>query len=166
MLTIERNFAHKSYGAIGAAVLAAPDGEYTLNGIALPESSVRHLLTFALQTLQDAYAGAKNADEALGAYNAKYDKLVNGTMGVRGTGSGLSERDRMARTIVGDWFRETYAKGTAERDKYNDADSAGRYAIIDKIWADNADAFGPAVDDAITAEKAKRAGLAKIKVSI
>jgi hypothetical protein len=165
-MIIERNFAHKAFGAIGAAVLVAPDGDYTLDGNVLPESSVRHLLTFALQTLQDAYAGAKNADEAVGAFGTKYDKLVNGTMGVRGTGAGLDERGRMARMIVGDWFRATYIKGMPERDKYNDADSAGRYAIIDKIWANNADAFGPAVDEALEAERAKKAGLAKIKVSI
>lgn len=142
--------------------------------VAIIERAIAHGLT---QKIADAAAGAKRVAEesddmtveeaTVSLMQAVVDTLEGGSWGrERGAASGLSARDAMARKIVGDWFRSTYAKGTPERDKYNDADSAGRYAIIDKIWADNADAFGPAVDDAIAAEKAKKAGLAKIAVSI
>lgn len=136
--------------------------------------AVLHGLT---QKVSDAAAGAKKLAEesddltveaaTVSLMSAVVETLEGGSWGrERGQSTGLSERDRMARSVVGDWFRATYGKGTAERNKYNDADSAGRYAIIDKIWADNAEAFGPAVDEALAAEKAKRAALSTVKVSI
>jgi len=140
----------------------------------LVAKAVLHGLT---QKVADAAAGAKRvADESddmtveqatVSLMQAIVETLEGGSWGrERGAGSGLSARDRMARKIVGDWFRASYAKGTPERDKYNDADGAGRYAIIDKVWADNADAFGPAVDEAIEAEAAKKAALGGIAVKI
>lgn len=166
MFTINRAFVSRGFGDIGKVTLTAPKGEYTLDGKALPEASVAHLLTFALQTLQDAYAGAKTADEALGAFGSKYDKLVNGTIGARSSGGGVTERDKVARIIVGDWFRGAYAKGTAERAKYDEADGPGKYAILDKIWADNEAVFADAVEEEIAARKAKADKLGGLKVKI
>ena len=95
------------------------------------------------------------------------DTLHAGSWGIeRGAGGGISARDRMARKIVGKWFRDAYAKGTAQRTKYDDADGAGRYAIIDKVWSDKVDAFGPLVDEAIEMEAAKAEKLAGIKLSL
>ena len=95
-----RTFTHRTYGKVGDVVFAVPNGKYTLNGTILPDASVAHLMTFALQTLQDAYAGAKSTDEALGAFNGKLDNLLNGTIGTRGTGDGADERTRVARSVV------------------------------------------------------------------
>src|SRR5687768_7376644 len=95
-----RSYNHKTFGAIGSVVLEVPKGKYRLNGTDLPDVSVTHLMTFALQTLQDAYAGAKSTDEALGAFNQKLDKLLNGTIGTRGSGDGADERTRVARSVV------------------------------------------------------------------
>lgn len=136
--------------------------------------AVLHGLT---QKVSDAAAGAKRLSEdsddmtveaaTVSLMTAIVETLEGGSWGrERGAGSGLSARDRMARKIVGDWFRASYAKGTPERDKYNDADGAGRYAIIDKIWADNADAFGPAVDEALAAEAAKKSALGDIAIKL
>lgn len=162
------------------ALLAITSREQSVN-LAVDKLSAdiiaRAVLHGLTQKVADAAAGAKRLAEesenmtveeaTVSLMQGVVDTLEGGSWGrERGAASGLSERDRMARSIVGDWFRTTYAKGTPERDKYNDADSVGRYAIIDKIWADNADAFGPAVDEALEAEKRKRAGLAKIAVSI
>lgn len=165
-IEIARAFAHRTYGDIGKVSLVAPDGEYKLNGETLPPTSVNHLLTFALQTLQDAYAGAKSADEAQGAFNGKLDKLLNGTIGTRSSGSSVTERDKVARIIVGAWFRDAYGKDTPERQKYDDADATGRYAIIDKIWADNEAVFAEAVDEEVAARKAKADKLGGLKVKI
>lgn len=166
MLTINRAFASRAFGDIGSVTFIAPEGEYAVNGKALPASSVNHLLTFALQTLQDAYAGAKNADEAVGAFNGKLDKLLAGTIGTRSGGSGVTERDKVARIIVGDWFRSAYAKGTPERAKYDEADQAGKYAMLDKIWADNESIFADAVDEEVAARKAKADKLGGLKVKV
>lgn len=164
---INRAFVSRSFGDIGKVTLTAPDGDYAIDGKALPESSVAHLLTFALQTLQDAYAGAKDAAEAQGAFNGKLDKLLAGTIGTRtGGGGGVTERDKVARIIVGDWFRSAYGKGTPERAKYDEADGPGKYAILDKIWADNEAVFADAVDEEVAARKAKAEKLGGLKVKI
>src|SRR5688500_18599972 len=97
IMDYNRTFTHRTYGKIGDVVFTTPKGKYAINGQELPESSVAHLMTFALQTLQDAYAGAKSTDEALGAFNGKLDKLLNGTIGTRGSGDGADERTRVAR---------------------------------------------------------------------
>lgn len=143
-----------------------------------PELIARAALHGLTQKIADAAAGAKKAaEESDGAMTveeataslmqAVVDTLEGGSWGrERGAASGLSERDRMARKVVGDWFRDAYGKETPERIKYNEADSAGRYAIIDKIWADNEAAFADAVDDALEAERAKKGKLAAIKVAI
>lgn len=164
--SITRSFIHRAYGDIGKAELVAPEGPYVLNGTTLPESSVRHLLTFALQTLQDAYAGAKNADEAVGAFGTKLDKLLNGTIGTRSAGAGVDERGKVARIIVGQWFREAYGKDTAERQKYDAADAAGKASMLDGIFADNEAVFADAVDEEVAARKAKGAALAGLKVKV
>lgn len=143
-------------------------------GESLIAKAVLHGLT---QKVSDAAAGAKRmADDSddmtveqatVSLMTAIVETLEGGSWGrERGAGSGLSARDRMARKIVGDWFRNSYAKGTPERDKYNDEDGAGRYAIIDKIWADNEGAFGPAVDEAIAAEAAKKDALGDIAIKL
>jgi len=167
--SINRAFVSRSFGDIGKVTFTAPKGDYAIDGKVLPEASVMHLLTFALQTLQDAYAGAKDAAEAKGAFDGKLDKLLAGTIGTRGAGgAGVDERGKVARIIVGAWFRDAYGKGTPERAKYDDADSAGRSAMLDKIWADNEAVFADAVDEELAARKAKadKLGGLKVKVSL
>jgi hypothetical protein len=99
-MDIKRNYTHRTFGAIGSVDFTVPKGKFVLNGTELPEASVAHLMTFALQTLQDAYAGAKNADEAVGAFNTKLDKLIGGTIGTRGSGDGADERTRVQRSVT------------------------------------------------------------------
>lgn len=82
-LTIKRDYAHKTYGAIGSVHLAF-EGKLVLGTTELNEAATTALLTHALQYLQDAYAGAKTADEATSAFDKKLGKLLDGTAGVRG----------------------------------------------------------------------------------
>lgn len=96
---MERIYTHRTFGQIGKVELVVPEGKWTLDGKELPAVSVAAFVRHSLQILQDAYAGAKNKDEALGAFGAKYDNLVNGTIGQRG-GSALAKEDQALINLV------------------------------------------------------------------
>lgn len=89
---IERIFSHRTLGRVGHASLTVGKGKWSLDGQPLPEPSVEHLMTFALQSLQDAYAGAATLDEAQAAFAKKRTRLLEGTVG---THSGASEEPHM-----------------------------------------------------------------------
>lgn len=82
-MQIIRKYDHADHGNIGTVELIVPDTGWIMDGMTLAPETVRHLATFALQTLQDAYAGAKNADDARGSFGKKYDRLIAGTIGTR-----------------------------------------------------------------------------------
>lgn len=82
-LIINRNYVHKSFGAIGAVQLMGAIDGIRIDGTDLPESSIRALLNHGLQILQDAYAGADSAEKARTAFNDKLAKLLAGTLGTR-----------------------------------------------------------------------------------
>lgn len=96
-MQIVRKYEHADYGSIGEVTLVVPESGWTLNGKALSESSIRHLATFSLQSLQDAYAGAKTPADAEGNWGKKLDRILAGTIGTREGGS----RDAVkARAII------------------------------------------------------------------
>lgn len=168
---VTRAYAHREHGDIGRVTLTVNDkGQFALDGKTLPDASAEYLMTFALQCLQDAYAGAKDNAECVGAFEGRRDKIIAGTMGVRAGGSATTERDKVARIIVGDWFRNVFAKDNPGHEKvkaYSDANSqADKYAILDAIWADNEEVFGPAVDEEIERRKAKAQAAKSIKVEL
>lgn len=159
-----RNFTHRTFGAIGSVVFTVPKGKYAINGTELPQSSVDHLMVFALQTLQDAYAGAKSTDEALGAFNGKLDKLLNGTIGTRGSGDGADERTRVARQLVRGLVKAKYGSKSSEWAAFTGLDDAAQNAKLDAMYAANEAALSGAVDEKIAelaAARAKRADLGK-----
>ena len=159
-----RSFNHRTFGAIGSVTFAVPKGKYTINGNELPESSVAHLMTFALQTLQDAYAGAKSTDEALGAFNGKLDKLLNGTIGTRGSGDGADERTRVARQIVRGLVKAKLGGKSPEWATFTGLDDAAQNAKLDEWFTANEAALTPAVDDKIAelaATRVKRGEMVK-----
>ncbi len=163
-MTINRTFTHRTFGAIGTVEFVTPKGKYMLNGHELPEASVAHLMTFALQTLQDAYAGAKSTDEALGAFNGKYDKLINGTIGTRSGGDGADERTRVARSIVRGAVKARFGSKSPEWATFTGLDDAAQAAKLDDWYAANEATFAPLVDEKmaeLAASRAKRATLAK-----
>lgn len=94
-MKISRTFTHRKFGEIGTATLIVPDGDWTLDGKVLPIGSVEHLATFALQTLQDAYAGSETEDEAKANWQKKLTRLMDGTLGTRG-GEGLNDVKSLA----------------------------------------------------------------------
>jgi hypothetical protein len=165
-MNITRTFTHRTFGAIGAVELVAPKGKFTLDGHELPESSVEHLLTFALQTLQDSYAGAKNTDEAKGAFNGKYDKLLNGTIGTRGGGDGVDERTRVARSVMMSAAKAKFGAKSPEWAEFTGLEDAERNAKLDAWFAANEAALSPEVDDELARRAARRNAKAALAGSV
>lgn len=163
-MEVTRTFTHRTYGNIGSVELVAPKGKWTLDGKELPEQSVDHLLHFALQTLQDAYAGSKTADEAKGAFDGKYDKLVNGTIGTRGGGEGATLETIVARSIM----KVAAMAGLSEADRktFDEMDASAQNAKLDEWLVDNQPALQSAIDDEVAERKAKAARKAALKGSV
>lgn len=156
---MERNYSHRTFGDIGKVELVAPKGKWTMDGKELPESSVSHLVMFALQTLQDAYAGAKTAEDAIAAFETKRTRLIEGTIGTRGTGDGVTERQRVARIVVRNAVKAKVG-GTSDKWKaFAALDTADQNEKLDAWFAANEATFNPAVD----AEMARRAEAAAAK---
>ena len=150
-----RSYNHKTFGNIGSVTFTVPKGKFTLNGNELPDASVAHLMTFALQTLQDAYAGAKSTDEALGAFNGKLDKLLNGTIGTRGSGDGADERTRVARSVVMAAAKVKFGAKSPEWATFTGLGDDERAAKLDAWYNANAKAFDPAIDEELERRRAK-----------
>jgi hypothetical protein len=144
-LTIVRPFDHKTFGRIGTVTLSAGVNDMSLNGTVLPASSIEYLLTFALQNLQDAYAGAESAVEAVARWEKKLDRLLAGTIGTREAGDGASATVRMIRTVLRELVRKS-DKWAA----FKELGESEQNEKLDALYAKQSDA------SAIDAEVAKR----------
>lgn len=102
---IARAFDHKQHGRIGLVEVEADVKSIAIGGKELPATSVEYLLTFALQNLQDAYAGADSAADAQGRWQKKLDRLLEGTIGVREAGDGASAMTKAIRGVIGESLR-------------------------------------------------------------
>jgi hypothetical protein len=150
---VKRTFAHRTYGAVGAVHLKAEIAKVSLDGKELPGSSVEYLLNFALQNLQDAYAGAKDAQVAQGLFAKKYDALTAGTIGVRSAGTSVGEETRVARQIVkrvlkGQLAEADFAALTDER--------------LDEVFKKNEAKLAPLVEERLAELKRERERKAKL----
>jgi hypothetical protein len=154
------------YGAIGAVTFETPKGKYILNGTELPDASMAHLMHFALQTLQDAYAGAKSTDEALGAFNGKLDKLLNGTIGTRSSGDGADERTRVARSVTMAAAKAKFGAKSPEWATFTGLTDDEKNAKLDAWFTANEAAFAPAVDEEMARRAAKRDAKATLAGSV
>jgi hypothetical protein len=158
-MDINRSFNHRTFGAIGSVVFTVPKGKFTLDGQELPESSVAHLMTFALQSLQDAYAGAKTAAEAVGAFEQKRDKLIAGTLGTRSSGGGVSEETAVTRMIVRSAMKARWAadKNAADAAAFKAMTADEQNAKIDAVAEANAAVFADAIAARLEARAKERA---------
>jgi hypothetical protein len=128
-----RAFDHKVYGRMGVAeflIESKSDLVFMLNGQELPPQSVDHLLTFALQTLQDAYAGAEDATDAQARFNAKLTRILEGTLGTRSGGNGVTEETRIMRMVL-----RPLVKDAVGKEGWKDMDEEARIAAIDSAYA-------------------------------
>lgn len=151
-----REFNHRTFGAVGRAVLSAKVVDVSLNGKTLPIGSVEYLLNFALQSLQDAYAGAKTEAEARGAFDTKLDRIIAGAVGVRMGGGGVSEETKVIRQVVREILRKRLEKDVYEA-KYKDDDAA-----VDEAFAKNEAKLRPFVDERLEELHRERERKAKL----
>lgn len=102
---IARAFDHKTHGRIGTVEMVANVTDITINGKKVPDASIEYLLTFALQNLQDAYAGADNATDAEARWAKKLDRLLKGEIGTREAGDGASQLTVAIRGVIAESLR-------------------------------------------------------------
>lgn len=145
-------------GAIGSAtweIESKSDVTMRLDGKELGANAIAHLMNFALQTLQDAYAGAVDLNDAKGRFEKKRDAILNGTIGVRASGDGESETLRVTRKIV----REKLKKNAEKWAAFEKLDDDAKNTALDTIAAKNATALQPEID----AEIARLAEMRRLK---
>lgn len=132
---VAREFAHRTHGEIGAATLQVMGTDkVVLNGKELPGRSVEYLLTFALQSLQDAYAGAKSSDEARAMFEKKLAAITDGTIGVRGSsGGGVSELTKVSRSVAREMLRAAFAKSGKSYGDFTALSAADQNEKLDAI---------------------------------
>lgn len=138
---IARAFDHKAHGRIGLVEVEADVKSITIGGKELPAASVEYLLTFALQSFQDAYAGADSAEDAIGRFNKKLDRVIAGTIGVREAGDGASAETKAIRGVVGDMLRQAKQWQTI----IGDLDEDKRPDMLDAIFAKQPEAKQAAI---------------------
>jgi len=165
-VNIERRFAHRTYGAIGAVSLSANVTEVKIDGAALPEASVEYLLHFALQSLQDAYAGAKTPDEAKANWEKKLTALKEGTIGVRGGGEGVTEETRVSRAVVRQMVKAKFGAKSPEWAKFTGLSDADQNEKLDEWYAANEERLRPAVEEELKRREAARKAKAKLTDSV
>ncbi len=152
---VKRAFEHKTHGQIGAVHLVADVAKVAIDGKELPGKSVEYLLNFALQSLQDAYAGAKNEAEAKAMFAKRLENVIAGTIGQRVGGGGQSEETRVTLSVVRAILK---AKLTAEAyAQYKDDDEAVM-AAFDK----NKAKLQPFVDERLEELRKERERKAKL----
>lgn len=119
---IKREFEHRGgktnagFGRIGSVTLVAPATGWKLNGKTLPFASVEYLANFALQNLQDKYAGAQSRDEAVSLWTQRVTALIEGTVGVReNAGVPSDDASVRARKLAKDTIKRALVAQTGEK---------------------------------------------------
>lgn len=156
---VNRSFTHRTYGEIGTVAMTADVAKVTINGTEIPEGSVEYLLHFALQSLQDAYAGAKNPTEATAAFDKKLKALIEGTIGVRtGTSSGVTEEVAVQRSITRQMFKAKVGGKSEAWATFTGLTDAEQGEKLDVWYTANEAALAPAATEELARrEKARKA---------
>lgn len=155
---IERKFAHRTHGDIASVSLTAEVTSLKVNGKDVPAASVEYLLTFALQSLQDAYAGADSAANAKALFDKKLEKLIAGEIGVRGTGDGVSEQVKVARSITKAMAKKNMGDKSEAWAKFTGLSDADQNAKLDEWYEANKAGLEPFVKEELDRrEKARKA---------
>ena len=163
-VAIIREFARRDDTSPIGTIRMTGEASLAIDGKPLPATSVEYLMNFALQSLQDSYAGAKSFDDAKAAWEGKLAKVIEGTVGARGPGSAVSDETKIGREIARDRLR---AVGGAKWKAYKDADDAtAKAAILDAIIERNAEAFAKLVADEITRRAKTKAKLGAMELDI
>lgn len=155
---ITRKYAHAAHGDLGEVTIAVSDkGKLLLNGKELADKAAEYLLTYAGRTFQDAYAGAKNAQDALAAFEQRFIAVAENTIGTRsGGGGGVDEFTRVARMIVRKAFKDNNGADSEAREKFMALEADEQDAKLDEWFAGNEEAFRPVVEAEVASRKAER----------
>lgn len=144
-------------GKIGTATLfVSDDGIWSLDGKALGRKSIEYLLTFSLQSLQDAYAGSASLTEATASFDKKRAALIDGTIGIRGTSA--DDETKIARKLVLGRLVAKYGKDSEQ--------AKATPEQLDAIYAKNREKLAPVVADEIARLEKARAERAAIENAI
>lgn len=138
-MKFDRKFQHKSKeGVVTDFGIVAVEYEavISLNGNEMGERSVEHLIHYAMQSLQDQYAGvgtSKTVAEATAAFTTRLDKLVNGTIGIRSGTGGVDPLTTVMRSIARKFVKAKLSKAEY-KEKYTDNEDKNDYldSVIDK----------------------------------
>lgn len=163
-VNVTREFNHRKHGAIGKVVMTG-DATFKIDGKDLPDNSVEYLVNFALQSLQDAYAGSDNAKDAITAFDAKLKNIVDGTIGQRSSGGGVSEFTKVARSIVKKLLAANDA-GKAKLAGFADLPDGEVNAALDDIYEKNSEKLEAAVKAEVKRREDERKAKAKLTSSI
>lgn len=141
-------------GRVGMAELVADVGPlgFVLNGKTIPAAMVDYLLTFSLQSLQDAYAGADSLDEATANFEKKLDAVQNGTIGAR-TSSGVGEETICQRLVAKAAFLASAKVSDAEKTRVREMSDEESNSFFDGLFEKNAAKLA----DAVSRKKNERA---------
>lgn len=118
------------HGRIGAIELVADVNSIKVAGNELGQASIDYLLNFSLQSLQDAYAGAESLAEAVAAYEKKLDALIEGTIGVRSGGGGMSDEERAELYVAEAIYAGVHKKGTEKGDAFRALKDDDKYEFV------------------------------------
>ena len=130
-MKLERTYVHHDHGPIGSVVIEVKDNKFVVNGKVVPDSSQVHLMRYASQSLQDSYAGAKSAEDAVAAFETRMTRLVDGTIGEKGTALTPLEKkmNSIARQVI---KAELKRKGRPAKD-FTDLDKDKQADVIEKL---------------------------------
>ena len=156
---VARTFTHRTFGEIGKVAMVAEVAKVTIDGTELPEKSVEYLLHFALQSLQDAYAGAKTGTEPAANFDKKLKALKEGTIGVRtGSSDGVTEEVAVQRSITRTMFKSKAGAKSEAWAKFTGLTDAEQAEKLDAWFEANKAALEPAVKEELARrEKARKA---------
>jgi uncharacterized protein (UPF0335 family) len=166
-MQVVRNFVKRATeksswdGDIGRVMLETDATVIKLNGKPIPAQSMEYLLTFALQSLQDAYAGAQSLDEAKGNWEKKLAAITEGTLGQRSGGGSVSEETKVARQITKQALKAKIAKGEMTEEEWKDLSDER----LDEVFGKNEAKLRPLVDARIAELKKERERKAKLAQS-
>ena len=161
-MLINRTFVHKEFGQIGSVEFATPDGEWTLGGHVLSESSVDAILNHAMQILQDAYAGAKTEDEAGALFDKRLGRLIDGTYRVRG-GTGVDAFTVEARIVTRAALKAQWGAKSKEWAKFTGLSDDDQAAQLDEVFAKNESKLRPIAEKEVERKAAVRAEKAALR---
>lgn len=101
---------------VATATVEIDENAVAVNGKTLSATAVAYLIHYGLkQSLADSYASAKTAEEKLGMFNARLDKIISGEMTIGAGGGGkLDPIEKLAREMASVAIRKKYPDAKAD----------------------------------------------------